>query len=777
MKKCNGIFKTKERCYRNVINNQIYCDKHKYFENFSDEQINDIINDKAKTCNRCNKWNFDNDKPQCSSCFDKNKEYAKQRHMKKIRCKWIDRYNEPCRVKPLENNEYCKFHQYVNNYTEEQKLASTLCKGCNLVKYLVDGCTVCRERAKENREKHKSVKIICKGFVGNNSCVFEAQENGYCKKHQVQMWINEIEMDKTKKVCSGWNRGCKNILDINYEFKKCDDCRKIERENDYNLRFKKKADAQNIIIIDNNSIIKSKLVGKFDDDSESQENNSIIKSNLSFNDNLVTKNSLSSNDIKIRSNDDSELFENNLLSDDIKIQSEDNQIDNKGIKMKKCIKCNNYYTLDKFLTLRGNPSDKCNVICLPLEREKDRKRDRAGRDYKTYEKKPERIAKKKEWKENNYEKIAGYWINARSRQIEKLGVEEYLKKNAEQASKYRKEHPEKQDEANRKQNININYRYNNYKRNAENKGREYNLTYEESKQYFLGDCYYCGNPACEQILLNGIDRKKNDGHYTLDNCVTACDMCNFMKGDSLDDNEFIKVCEHILTYLDIIKGNLYPECFDDYIPGNYDDYKKNANKKNIDFLLSELQFYDIIYDNCYLCGKENSDSHINGIDRVHNDIGYCWYNCKSCCATCNYLKNSYNIVSLLNKITKIYLNFNKNADIKSINYNYIIEPKIINITDKIKEEIIEENRIRKQQNRNNNRVIKKQNSNENSIKIKKMTKEEIREKNRIRKQQNRENLRLRYGDEEYKRIHAQNIANNRALKKAAEKNFLIIEDD
>jgi hypothetical protein len=34
------------------------------------------------------------------------------------------------------------------------------------------------------------------------------------------------------------------------------------------------------------------------------------------------------------------------------------------------------------------------------------------------------------------------------------------------------------------------------------------------------------------------------------------------------------------------------------------------------------------------------DFRYNGIDRIHNDIGYVEYNCVPCCIICNRAKNS-----------------------------------------------------------------------------------------------------------------------------------------
>jgi len=52
--------------------------------------------------------------------------------------------------------------------------------------------------------------------------------------------------------------------------------------------------------------------------------------------------------------------------------------------------------------------------------------------------------------------------------------------------------------------------------------------------------------------------------------------------------------------------------------------------------------------------KKINLTHCNGIDRVDNNIGYLLYNCKPCCANCNYLKKEYDYTEFLNKCKQIY---------------------------------------------------------------------------------------------------------------------------
>lgn len=782
-KKCNGKFKTGEQCDRFVKENEIYCNTHKYFNELSEEQINKINNNEVKGCIRCPRFNFDEERKQCEVCTKYNAKLQEMKNKRKKKCKWKDWKLEDCRNCPLDETEYCALHQYVINYTEEMKEKSELCRGCNKVKYLVDGCDYCKKRAKENREKHKQNKILCKGHVKTKPCTFEAGDNGYCEKHQIQFWKNEIEKDGKSKVCSDYVRGCRNILEINSEYMNCRSCRDKDKEKDKIRR--NKLNIPCIIIIDNKNEI-------------NKSNNDEIISNEDVGENISNDEIISNEDEDI-SNDEiisNEDEDENISNDEIIL--EDNILGKKinkdaKIEMKKCIMCHNYYTLDKFLTSRGLVSTKCNVICLPKERERERKRDRTGRDYKSYEQKPERKERKKQWWIDNPDKSAEYSVNYRKKEIGEKGIDEFHRKKNEYAKKHRSENPEKQKEINDKKRVNMNYKYNYYKREAVVKGREYKLTFEESKNYFLDNCYYCGYISCEGILLNGIDRKNNNQDYTLENCVSCCTMCNFMKGDKFNDIEFIKVCEHILTNLEIIKGNLCNELFKDCISMNYVKYKSSARARKKEFTLSKKEFYNIISENCYLCGKNNSDNNINGIDRIYNNIGYYFYNCKSCCSNCNYLKKEfefYDIIIKMLDIYKIHNNKNFKIEINIINEKYLDKLKNQNLENLDCFKKIDDIYCKKQKEKYNKKKyrenLKKElgddkykeilriekakqrgniDDNGNIIERKKITREEKRERERLRKQKQREELRKKYGSEEFKKEKAFEEAIIRAEKK------------
>lgn len=70
--------------------------------------------------------------------------------------------------------------------------------------------------------------------------------------------------------------------------------------------------------------------------------------------------------------------------------------------------------------------------------------------------------------------------------------------------------------------------------------RNRNIAFELSKEQFESlvsmACYYCAYHNENEVI--GIDRLNSKKHYTLDNCVACCKICNFMKG-TLSINTFI----------------------------------------------------------------------------------------------------------------------------------------------------------------------------------------------------------------------------------------------
>lgn len=128
-----------------------------------------------------------------------------------------------------------------------------------------------------------------------------------------------------------------------------------------------------------------------------------------------------------------------------------------------------------------------------------------------------------------------------------------------------------------------------------------------------------------------------------------------MKG-TIDGLSFIKIIEHILTYNKIICKRLYPEYFENHCNILYNGYKHGAINRKLDFNITKEEFDKIISNNCYICGKQNTKIHKNGIDRFDNNKGYTIENCRPCCGTCNFIKQKNSYKDIIDKFIKIAKN-------------------------------------------------------------------------------------------------------------------------
>lgn len=95
-------------------------------------------------------------------------------------------------------------------------------------------------------------------------------------------------------------------------------------------------------------------------------------------------------------------------------------------------------------------------------------------------------------------------------------------------------------------------------------------------------------------------------------------------------------------------------------------YKYNADKRDIDFNLTDEQFKSLIFNQCGYCGAPpsnksknrygNGDVIYNGIDRINNDLGYKESNCITCCKNCNRAKYKMSHKEFIDWIKNIYNN-------------------------------------------------------------------------------------------------------------------------
>ena len=398
--------------------------------------------------------------------------------------------------------------------------------------------------------------------------------------------------------------------------------------------------------------------------------------------------------------------------------------DNANSETRFCTTCYKELTMEHFVGEVSDVTKTCDV-CREKCKIQDAKRDREHRNElaRKNEAKPENILKKAEWREENYEKVAKTWMDSRQRKMENLGMEEYLKQGAESAKLWREKHPEKMAETNENKKNSREQNFNIYKRTAEYKNLEFGLTFEDFVNIAETGCYYCGE--LRERGFNGIDRADSGKGYILENCVSCCEMCNFMKG-STSDQVFIKRVEHILTFQGKIQGRTFPECFANHNSRSYMDYMRRANRKGLDFLITQDDFDEMMKNMCYICGKKPQDNHCNGVDRVNNDLGYISGNVKTCCGECNYMKREFDYDILMEKFKLIYENHKEDAYLTTD----VNEVQINNI----------------------GRTNKK-------------TKQQIANEAILRKETNKKTLYDRYNDEEYKWQRARELAEQRKLNK------------
>ena len=148
-----------------------------------------------------------------------------------MKCLSIDRNKKCCRTSPLEASRFCKFHQYMNEYTDEMLSKLELCSGCKKAYYFdtdTKTCDKCKLRSKTTRVTEREQIVLC----SKDGCKFKkSEENKYCMKHQLEIFVDEVK-EENKKLCVNYIRGCREKLEQDYAFSRCGACLAIDREKD-----------------------------------------------------------------------------------------------------------------------------------------------------------------------------------------------------------------------------------------------------------------------------------------------------------------------------------------------------------------------------------------------------------------------------------------------------------------------------------------------------------------------------------------------------------------
>ncbi len=79
-----------------------------------------------------------------------------------------------------------------------------------------------------------------------------------------------------------------------------------------------------------------------------------------------------------------------------------------------------------------------------------------------------------------------------------------------------------------------------YKKGADAKGLDFELSKDYFRDNFAGDCYYCG----DKMPKIGIDRIDSSKGYIKSNVVICCTECNLMKR-GMSQRDFIEQCKKI----------------------------------------------------------------------------------------------------------------------------------------------------------------------------------------------------------------------------------------
>ena len=591
----------------------------------------------------------------------------------------------------LSGSRFCKNHQNLHQLTDEQLQNNTrICKGCKKHQYFPDMsyqiCDACRDRGASNREKKRDEKIIfppcviC-GFVGGN----DRQFVNYCNKHVTDGKKADIEAHGMKW-CKGIIRGCPDPeLPKEYPYERCEVCRRKENEQDHmrqrkidnipstreghNIPQNEKKKLQIKIKYTQALDVDRKLpeipAGRTNDtidcvcDKSKEDNQPTVdqpnkKENYLMTDEpldiTASKEAINNQNTKIL-NDGNNIFTKYQNIDSQKIHETQNSFylyDGEIGEGKHCSGCNHFHEKSEFIGIRGNVVKTCLIHCRSI----DRKRDRSNRDYSIYEKKSEVKEMRKLWKEQHPDKRYYQMYRDRKRSENPTDFLGHLAKNMK---KYRARRPEYFKQINETHKKDMSRKYYTCRYRAKRDKIPFELTFNECKELCTGKCFYCGYIPNSGYLI-GIDRLFSEGGYIIKNCVSCCEMCNFMKGE-LSPIAFINQCENILICQKYISGEQHTDVMPDSKSSSYSNYVGRAKKRNFEFELTERQFNEMCLQDCYLCGKKsNHPHHVNGIDRYDSRNGYIVSNCRPCCTMCNYLKNSYDFDDFMQQLKLIHSN-------------------------------------------------------------------------------------------------------------------------
>jgi len=139
----------------------------------------------------------------------------------------------------------------------------------------------------------------------------------------------------------------------------------------------------------------------------------------------------------------------------------------------------------------------------------------------------------------------------------------------------------------------------------------------------------------------------------LDTIIKTCSSCNIEKllkffiKESRSKDGISNICKDCSNK----KNKLYKNTK----KGRLATYKIGAKKRNIEWSLSDKEFYKYWQSNCTYCDDKIKTI---GLDRIDSTIGYQLDNIVPCCFTCNSMKKTASLNDFKKHIEKIYRKLN-----------------------------------------------------------------------------------------------------------------------
>lgn len=244
---------------------------------------------------------------------------------------------------------------------------------------------------------------------------------------------------------------------------------------------------------------------------------------------------------------------------------------------------------------------------------------------------------------NKQNREGKYYVTYRQRLRAKLGDIAYKKMMTDKHTDWIYRNP---DHVKNYQNNTVSICIADMKLYAAKRGILWDITDEDIEFMAILPCFYCGIEYTNK--LHNPNRLDNTKGFIRSNTVPSCSMCALMK-KALDVNTFIERCEYICGMTTERNEDIWSNSRYVY----YNDYKKRAEKKGLEFSITEEEFDEITKNPCIYCNKRKAKCHRNGIDRYDNNIGYTIENCVSCCFGCNTMKWNFTYDQFIHKCQTI----------------------------------------------------------------------------------------------------------------------------